>query len=312
MSGNGRKEAQGMITAEILADSVWSKTRSPRLTTFLLHYPRIILAELNTHRVFGRSTESSRAIPVAKQVEKVLQSPYIPTLWGKNQRGMQSKEEIAESNAAILIWRDAAEDAARHAGHLADLQVHKQLANRLLEPFVFVHTVVTATEWANFFALRCHEDAHPDFQTLADLMLRLYVTNEPVETSRHRPFCDRNMDGITCDEDALVVGTARSARVSYASHDGQHSLAKDRVLVHHPETGLAPRGHWSPFEHCADALDPTEHRGLVNWYDYDIYERNHEFWSGHLRGWVPYRKRFPEENRRCDLRELARKRGLIE
>ena len=52
------------IKAVIAADSI--NVKGKRITTFIVTMPRIVLAELNTHRVFSRNSASSRAIPFTK------------------------------------------------------------------------------------------------------------------------------------------------------------------------------------------------------------------------------------------------------
>ena len=140
-----------------------------------------------------------------------------------------------------------------HACALMALGLHKQIANRVLEPFVFQTTLVTATEWENFLALRADPDAQPEFQALADLMLDAYVANTPRALAAgewHIPFGDMMPGGLTLEEQ-LRVATARCARLSYLTFDGIIHVERD-VELH---DRLARRGHWSPFEHIAQALD---------------------------------------------------------
>ena len=77
------------IKVKIIADSI-SQTDGIRLTTFELEYPRYIHAEIMTHRVFSRNAQSSRAVPVDKQLERVRTSPVLPIEWGANKAGMSS------------------------------------------------------------------------------------------------------------------------------------------------------------------------------------------------------------------------------
>src|SRR3954452_24195130 len=87
--------------AKVLADSV--SPAGQRLTTLEATFPRFVLAEFNTHRVFSRNSASSRAIPVAKQLRRVLDDPYVPIEFGSNKPGMQAGPALAGAN------RDAAE-----------------------------------------------------------------------------------------------------------------------------------------------------------------------------------------------------------
>ena len=79
-----------MIKAEIVADSV--NTIGERITTMLVTFPRIILAELNNYRAFSRNSASSRAIPFEKMVKVVEENPFIPIVWQKDHKGMQGFE----------------------------------------------------------------------------------------------------------------------------------------------------------------------------------------------------------------------------
>jgi hypothetical protein len=124
-----------------------------RLTTFEVTFPRIVLAEFNTHRVLSRNSASSRAIPVEKQIAKIESDLFLPVYWGKNQKGMQADEELSPTliEMSEFCWAGASEMAVARARTLLDLGVHKQITNRLLEPFMWHTAVVTATEWDNAF-----------------------------------------------------------------------------------------------------------------------------------------------------------------
>ena len=153
-----------MIQAQVIADSVW---KGKRLTSLQLVLPRFILAQLNTHRAFSRSTASSRAIPTAKLIEMVESDPVVPLHWGRNQPGMQAECELSDDLRfqAGDEWMDARDAAVASAKTLAGMGVHKQVVNRILEPFMWAHTIVTATEWDNFFALRLDDAAQPEIQS---------------------------------------------------------------------------------------------------------------------------------------------------
>ena len=144
-----------MISAEIIADSI--SEQGNRITSFVLTFPRIILAEFNTHRQFSRNSASSRAIPAERMIEMVQNNPFIPIAWQKSHKGMQGVEYLdeEESQLAIINWLEARDSAVEQAKKLLDNNVTKQLVNRILEPFMYHTVIVTATEWSNFFALRC-------------------------------------------------------------------------------------------------------------------------------------------------------------
>src|ERR1043166_5301194 len=158
-----------MYEARIERDSITQY--GERLTTVVCTLPRIVLAELNTHRLFSRSSASSRAIPVQKQIERLRQDPFIPVYWGKNQKGMQADEELdyAQVAEALDVWSAARDQAVGSAEALMDIGVHKQITNRLLEPFMWHTVIITATEWSNFDHLRIHKDAQPEIRRAAEM-----------------------------------------------------------------------------------------------------------------------------------------------
>ena len=175
-----------LCTAKIIADSISEKGK--RITTFELEYPRIIHSELMTHRVFSRNAMSSRAVPVSKMLQQVVENPAMPVRFGVNQRGM---EDGGDHDQKIRVeytdlefspeefWKEAAKNAAWHAEKFALAGYHKQVCNRLVEPFQRMKTVVTSTEWNNFFHLRCWHDADPTIQMLANCMWDALMNSTP-------------------------------------------------------------------------------------------------------------------------------------
>lgn len=241
------------ITAKIIADSITEDGN--RLTTMQLMYPRFIHEEFMTHRVFSRNASSSRAIPIAKMIASVRQAPAMPIHWGKNQPGMQADEEVGsyEKHLAVEIWRQAMTNACRSAEALANLGVHKQVANRLLHPYQHIHVVVTSTEWDNYFALRNHSNADPSFELLAGKMLDLYETSTPTPVAFgdwHLPYT-QDSDGAVPVR--IIKSAASCARVSYTNHEGKESTPeKDSKL--YLRLILADPPHMSPVEHQAMAV----------------------------------------------------------
>lgn len=144
-----------MIKAEVLADS--KNEFGNRITTMRVTFPRIILAELNTHRMLSRNSASSRAIPFERMIEMVKTSPFIPIAWQKNHSGMQGVEYLSDRDREVCLsaWLQARNLAVQQALHLAERGLTKQLVNRGLETYMYHTAIVTATEWENFFALRC-------------------------------------------------------------------------------------------------------------------------------------------------------------
>ena len=301
--------------AKVLADSL--SPASHRLTTLEATFPRFVLAEFNTHRVFSRNSASSRAIPIAKQLRRVLESPYVPIEFGSNQPGMQAGPPLegAEREAAEREWLRARDDAVRRVlglvaspEEVADadllealerveratrersrpdtwLNVHKQVANRLLEPFMWHTVIVTATEWENFWNLRCHPDAQPEIRLVAERMRGAVEASEPREVGPdewHLPLIRPEDREGASTEDLVKISVGRCARVSYLTHDGRRDLQADLDL----HDRLIESGHMSPLEHPARPLPDDE-------------------WSGNFRGWRSYRKEIAgEENPLAQSGEL--------
>ncbi len=182
-----------MISAKIIADSV--NIYGNRLTTFELEYPRFIHSELMTHRVFSRNAASSRAIPVKRMIKTIKENPAKPLHWGQNQSGMQAEKELTPDNRlkAEILWNKGLDSAIEVAEALADVGVHKQIVNRVLEPFQIMKTIVSATEYGNFFWLRRHADAQPEIQVLAEEMFTALEESTPsnlYEGEYHTPYVD--------------------------------------------------------------------------------------------------------------------------
>lgn len=278
-----------MFSARVLLDSL--APSGCRLTTWELRYPRFLHSELMTHRDFSRNAASSRAIPVEKMIERVLECPAHPIWWGKNQAGMKAKEELegAEKAAVISEWDMAMLDAIRHARAMHAWGAHKQIVNRVLEPFALMTTLVTATNFENFFSLRYHPDAQPEFGYLAKLMADQYYTVRPRAVPAgwwHMPLIQDDEWTLTGDL-AKRISVARCARVSYLTHEGKRDHQKDLELYQQLLNGSGS-GHWSPFEHVAQALD-------------------RKVQSGNFVGWKQYRKQFPQECRfQFDYQEASR------
>lgn len=142
------------------------------LYTFVLTYPRVILAEVNTHRMLSRNTASSRAIPSKKQRDRVINDPFVPTSIGANQKGMQAGEELTDWRRFIAIqtWKIARYPMVLASWILDKVGAHKQVVNRIVEPWTWTQQIVTCTDLQNVFKLRNHKDAEPHFHELARQM----------------------------------------------------------------------------------------------------------------------------------------------
>ena len=278
------------------------------MTTMEIEYPRFILAELNTHRMLSKNSASSRAIPVKAMHEQINASPAMPVYWGKNQAGMQAKEALG--GEALLnvqtIWHRAKEDALHWAAAMARLDLHKQIANRITEPWMTMKTVISGTEWANLFWLRCHKDAQPEFRELAVKMHDAMMASTPQElnvgewhlpyvkqtwlSSGEQIFLDNDDNPITL-EDAKMISASCCAQVSYRKNDD--TLEKARKI--YQQLIESTPAHASPVEHQATPLDAT----IEYWEDEGTgishCDRHGQLWSGNLRGWVQLRKTIPSE-----------------
>lgn len=276
-----------MIKAEIICDSVAAAT-GKRVTTFLLTYPRMVHAELMTHRVFSRNASSSRAIPVKTLLAEVLNNPAHPIYWGANQSGMQARAELEGWKLALAkqLWFKGRYLAYGLAWTLNWAGLHKQIANRVLEPWGHITVVVTATEYQNWFALRTHPDAQPEIRELALIMKDLYDNGSPKELKSgdwHLPFVrDEELTkyGI---ELCIKISVARCARTSYLTHDRKETTPEADVSLAVRLIGSIPM-HASPAEHqCTpDELTP------IGWASKKLH--------GNLNGFIQYRKLLPGEN----------------
>jgi thymidylate synthase ThyX len=310
------------VSANVILDS-----RNPfgqRLTTLKVTAHRFILAEINTHRALTRNYRSSRAVPFAKLLAEA-NDPAMPVAYMKNRPGMVSYEKMTDAEAVVaqLRWCDAAEAAVDHAKHLAETDIHKSVVNRILEPYLFVHGVISATEWNNFYTLRLAPDAQPEFQALALAMRRAMDASEPRILSVdqwHLPYVDDYLDAERLDKHLYGTGNhfygakeceqirsamrklsvARVARVSIKPHDGSNiDVAKD-ILLH---DRLLTDHHMSPFEHvamadetCWQTSDQTvlTNTGPETQSIRELVGRYQRQW-GNFRGFVQYRKTLPEE-----------------
>lgn len=241
---------------KIIEDSIGHHNR--RLTTFQLTYPRYVHAELMTHRMFSRSAASSRAIPVNKLAQAALENMVQPIRWGKNQAGMQAAMEdlsAEDLEAAKVIWENVAKTCAEAATNLAKLGLHKQWANRMLEWFGTITVVVTATDYDNFFELRCHPDAQPEINHLANLMRLAYGLSKPrvlVNGEWHLPYVSGDERCYEKDSYTLAkISSARCARVSYLKHDGTAPSVSEDLALFDRLAGSRP-AHLSPLEHAAE------------------------------------------------------------
>ena len=313
------------VIARVVADSI--SPQGQRITTFELEYPRIIHSELMTHRLFSRNAMSSRAIPIKKMIAQVQQNPAMPVKFGKNQPGMQDagdhNELIDAGYEPATWWGLAGLSAARFAEGFADAGYHKQIANRLLEPFQRMKTVLTATDFENFWWLRVDKDADPTIFALAEAMKKAFDESEPEPLKVgewHTPYVDHvyinddEFDGYcVLDEDNKpVMLTVEEAKAISASCCAQVSYrvlnnTKDKALDIYGKLLSGNKVHASPFEHQATPMENLSLKAIYDQYwvdsnteDFLCWEegvthldKNGKFWSGNFCGWIQHRQLVP-------------------
>lgn len=286
------------ISAKVICDSI---THSGiRMTTLEIEYPRFILAELNTHRMLSKNSASSRAIPQKTMHELIKTQPAMPVAWGSNQPGMQAGAELdaTQSAAAEGVWLAARDQMLSHSTVLFQTGVHKQLSNRITEPWMQMKTVISGTEWQNLLHLRNHPDAQPEFMELAQQIaaaLQKHVPNTLKPGEWHLPYVTTKRDSFgevtywSGDEElsldlALKVSASCCAQVSYRRSDTSVQKALD---IYYKLVESKPV-HASPVEHQATPQpSPTQKvwpQGVTH------QDRHGQYWSGNLRGWIQYRK----------------------
>ena len=305
-----------MYKSEVLADSI--SPDGVRIVTILAEFPRYILAEMNTHKLFSRNAASSRAIPVLRRVADCETDPFVPEAFHANKPGMSAGDPLEEAaaNLADEVWRNAASLACSGARALAEAGVHKQWANRLIEPFSWIKQIITSTEWDNFRHLRVSPHAQPEMRKIAAAMMDSIDASTPVllrpgewhlPLVRDEDFEEAN--SLTLSSDAywailLKLSAGRCARVSYLTHDGRRAPEAD-ISLH---DGLLDNGHMSPFEHQALPFS-AEEVGLVRDVQNLLRNSRPASWTpallanvvreaefrGNFRMWTQYRKTIPGE-----------------
>jgi thymidylate synthase ThyX len=282
------------ITAVVVQDSI---ANGVRITTLELEYPRFIHAEVLTHRQFSRNSASSRAVPVDDMLQLVSANPAEPVFWGKAQQGMQAREEVDDSQVAITYWNAARYSALDYAETLKGLGLHKQIVNRITEPFQMIRVVVTATEFDNFFQLRDHADAQPEIQALAKAMGKAFLESKPMQLHAgdwHVPYVTRHQDaaGQVFYGDDTVLDRA-SARLISASCCAQVSYRLQNKSLE-KAAGIAKRliqarpWHASPFEHQATPMRSG------SWLDIEPgvthMDTLNQLWSANFKKWIQHRQ----------------------
>ena len=313
------KGPQQLEAEVILASRPVDRPDLAPLVTIRLRYPRIIHGEIMTHRDFSRNARSSRAVPVKTMLNEVLNDPFVPWHWGKNQRGMQAAEEHDElvqfrsfwepkdgthrtlgqrlDHTNTAAWIAASERMIEISEAMMTAGYHKQIPNRLLEPFSWIDTLITSNRWDNFLWLRDEADAEPHIQDLARLIREALIDAEVQTLSQgewHLPYITKEDFSAPSDfkdgpAQLRKISAARCARISYKPFDGDASY--ERELERYEMLVTSKRVHASPLEHQATPDTFSEECG--SWDNPDLH--------GNLPGWIQYRKTIPGEAHRTDV-----------
>lgn len=296
------------IKAKIIADSI--SPEGKRITSVEAYYPRFIHSEVMTHKKLSRNASSSRAIPVKRMIEMLRADPAMPEYWGSNKPGMQAGEELTflMREYAEDTWINAMENSIAAAEKMIEYGLHKQIANRILEPWAHMRTLLTATCWNNTFALRRHADAQPEFKILADAIHEAMEDSTPKELGVgewHLPYVEEEDFGaayfvlkqtgaVNIHDERIYellkkVSVARCARVSYMTTEGEPSTIEKDLILYDRLVGSSPL-HASPAEHQAT---PDDWVGPNVVSPFGMYARPEL--HGNLVGWKQLRKMLPGE-----------------
>ena len=332
------------ISVKVILDSI--SEAGQRITTFEIEVPRIVWSEIMTHRMFSRNAASSRAIPFKKMLDQLNGKPVR---FGQANSGMQDRNEDYKasidgryeeyetgiglhSSPAVLTpeqaWEGARQDAIFWSNAFHQAGYHKQVVNRITEPYQIIKGVITATEFANFSWLRNDTAADPTLQELARCMLEGFNASKPkvlMEDNWHLPFVETRYIGLVSElqyivegvpvsiEDAIKVSSARCAAVSFRNED----YGMEKCLEVYARLVSDERKHSSAMEHQAKPINRTEYNYLSREYPLlDCYQpqinhvdsfhtwepgishvdRQGNFWSGNFKGWIQHRKLIPGEN----------------
>lgn len=303
----------GGITVTVRGDSV--SPNGTRMLTYSCDYMRFFHSELMTHRLLSKCAASSRAITVASMHENIRANTARPIEFGKNKRGMQATEMLDPATAAIVatFWDSARDAALSYAAAMHALGVHKQIANRVTEPFQMMRTTISGTEWANIKHLRHHEMALPEFYELLDLLIKAEAQSEPFLLQPgqwHLPYLHTHKtatgevqyytsdnEQVSDINDALRISTSCCAQTSYRKND--ETLEKATSLF---ATLIESQPvHASPVEHQATPMEIESITDVnvmhpINWQPGVTHmDRAGKLWSGNLRGFIQHRKLIANE-----------------
>lgn len=296
------------IKAKLIKDS--KSMSGKRMSTFELDMPRIILAESNTHRATSKNASSSRAIPLKTAIQNIIDNPFYPVYWGKNQPGMQAKEELhgEDLDRAKMLWCKAIRQNLDVVREFEKLGVHKQISARWLETSQIIKCVTSGTDWDNLLWLRNDEEAQPEYEELAKCIQECFRQSEPelllvgewhlpyIETKRVGSvlqYLDSNGDELTLEE-AKMISASCCAQVSYRKLND----TKEKAIEIYNKLFSGRKPHMSPTEHAGTPIHSTTSKNVP--FDFSTWEngvthvdRTGGLHSGNLTGWIQLRQTLP-------------------
>ena len=316
-----------LITAKVIADSI--NETGQRLTTFELEFPRLILSECNTHGAIEKNTSSSRAIPVSKMLDHILQQNLKPIYFGSKKSGMQAGEELTGEDLQYAkdVWESALKNAVEQADLLDECGVAKEVTNRITEPYQLIKAVWSATDWENWFNLRLEKDADPNICMLAYKMYEAMSKSMPVLLKKgeyHLPYvgkydipvaysdlggyeyetgynvfyydkeCDHTIEHCLTLEEAIKYSVASCAQVSYRS-EGMTLEKAEKIWNMLVKSEVV---HASPLTHIATPIVKYNELGYVrenckepeSWQEGVTHmRRDGTLCSGRFAGWIQFR-----------------------
>lgn len=296
------------IKARLIKDS--KSLTGKRMSTFEFDMPRIILAEANTHRATSKNASSSRAIPLKTAIQNIIDNPFYPVYWGKNQPGMQAKEELQgeDLDRAKMLWGKAIRQNLDVVREFEKLGVHKQISARWLETPQIIKCVTSGTDWDNLLWLRNDEEAQPEYEELAKCIQECFRQSDPelllvgewhlpyVETKRVGSvlhYIDSNGEELTLEE-AKMISASCCAQVSYRKLND----TKEKAIEIYNKLFSGRKPHMSPTEHQATPISFANSMNLPR--DVGSWEngvthmtRDGDLCSGNLNGWIQLRQTLP-------------------
>lgn len=244
------------------------------ITTMHIRVPRIIWPEILTHRVLSRNARSSRAVPERVMLEEIQRDPFVPWHWTRIQQGMQGEaghdnpvvllnpktdlEEIHSNERAWLLARDS---ALGYAKAFAGAGYHKQIFNRIVEPYMWIDGLITTVTWNNLLWLRDDDAAEPHLRDIAVAIKQVLDSAKPQQLDDgdwHLPYiaaadyaaaADRFPRMSQQNEWLRKISAARCARMSYVPFNGEASYEAE--LQRYLRLTSDARLHASPMEHQA-------------------------------------------------------------